>query len=185
MKLSYPAYVDKDLIMVVEDQGGLYRYSLNVSFQNKSLKQLLVILKNPSIAGSETSDPTANQIFKYAYANGYGQVTIANLFAYRSTDSKELKKVTNEKQPRNIIGIDNDDYIKRAAKTADDIIVAWGVYPQGFKKEYDERIKQILVDLKDYPLFYVHKLSQGQYPLHAQVWPNAPVRKDFRQDVTK
>lgn len=172
LKLPFPSFVLTRDIQVIEDP--VYRYSLSIPFYSNSTKTMLVILKNPSVAGVTVSDPTANQVCRFAHNTQFGKVVLVNLFAYRTTDSSELKKVAAARDIQHVIGLSNDDYIKAAVKMADRVIVAWGTPPNGFEKHYDDRIKSVK-NLLGPNRFYVNKLWRKKYPLHAQVWPKVKV----------
>lgn len=179
----YPEYVDLSSIKTTISADKKYRYDLHIGLKNRYDKHLLVILKNPSDATAEHSDHTANQIIKYAFQNNYGNVSILNLFAYRSKDSKVIIKLLYNDNVSEAIGPDNNMYIKKAAAIADDIIVAWGVPPAKVRERYDARVEEVLYYLSPYQLQYIKRLSQGEYPLHAQVWPNKTASKDYRKNV--
>jgi len=57
---------------------------------------------------------------RYAYDWGYGGYIMGNIFGYRSTDPRNLKKV---KDP---IGSDNDFWLKKLHEEASLTIGAWG-----------------------------------------------------------
>ena len=97
----------------------LYRYSL-VSIVGTEKKICLFICLNPSTADETRDDNTVRRCKSYAKQWGYGVFSIANIFAYRATNPKELYKAANP------IGLDNDRYIRESAECADLIVAAWG-----------------------------------------------------------
>ena len=95
-----------------------YRYSLLRKWSNKPL--LLFIMLNPSTADSNIDDPTIKKCIYFSKKWGFGGIMVGNLFAYRSTDPKKLKKVTNPE------GADNKRFIKKMVANASTVICAWG-----------------------------------------------------------
>ena len=96
-----------------------YRYSL-WRFWDQSRMHVLFICLNPSKADGRIDDPTLRRCMSFAQAWGFGGVTMANLFAYRATDPKELRRVPDP------IGPQNDLWLKRLAHGAKLIAAAWG-----------------------------------------------------------
>lgn len=48
---------------------------------------------NPSTADAEIDDPTITRCIGFAKSWGFGGLMVGNLWAYRATDPKELKKI--------------------------------------------------------------------------------------------
>ena len=82
--------------------------------------EVAFILLNPSMADSNTDDPTVKRCVGYAKNWGYGSLSIYNLFAYRATDPRDLKK---QGYP---IGDENDAILRDLGLSNIDIIAAWG-----------------------------------------------------------
>ena len=101
------------------DPNGGYRYLL-WRLWDDSLPSLGFILLNPSIADGERDDPTLNRCGGFARSWGFGRVSVANLFAWRSTDSRALRSAVDP------IGEGNDRYIKQLVSEADTVVAAWG-----------------------------------------------------------
>lgn len=72
------------------------------------------------MADSNTDDPTVKRCVGYAKNWGYGSLSIYNLFAYRATDPRDLKK---QGYP---IGDENDAILRDLGLSNIDIIAAWG-----------------------------------------------------------
>jgi hypothetical protein len=89
-------------------------------------RPLVVIGLNPSTADEHTDDPTIRKCVKFARAWGCGSLVMVNLFAWRSTDPKMLKSVSDP------IGENNDGVIlmatrdRRASVDEPMILCAWG-----------------------------------------------------------
>lgn len=133
---------------------GLYRYSLTRTW-DEALPTVTFCMLNPSVADAEQDDPTIRRCLGFARAWGCGSLAVVNLFAYRATYPRELRKV---KDP---VGPDNDAAILRHAGSGL-TVAAWGAQPfaQG-------RIRRVL-DLLHLAGARLHclKLTKGGYPWH-------------------
>ena len=97
----------------------VHRYGL-WRIWDKSLPKVLFIGLNPSTATETKNDPTIRRCMGYARDWGYGGYIMGNIFAFRSTDPKKLKKT---KDP---IGPENDHWLKKLQSEADLTVGAWG-----------------------------------------------------------
>jgi hypothetical protein len=112
---------------------------------------------NPSIADEVRNDPTVERCERRARAeSGCGGVEIINIFAFRSTDPKGMKIISDP------IGPDNDHHILEAAGTAYQVICAWGRHGQHLN-----RGKEVLGMLRKAGVkTYCLKINQDGYPAH-------------------
>ena len=69
-----------------------YRYRLWREW-NKTKPAVLFVMLNPSTADELVLDSTVSRCLSFAKEWGYGRLEVANLFALRATDPKELNKV--------------------------------------------------------------------------------------------
>ncbi|MBP2651701.1 MAG: hypothetical protein H6Q74_2526 [Firmicutes bacterium] len=183
MFYNYPSFVDVNKINEYQGNEGQYRYYLSIPFFNADTPNtLLIVLKNPSTADKIMADDTALQVCNYAYKQNFSKVILVNLFAYKATDSMELKNLCKLHGLNHIVGLENDKYIKQAIQEANKIIVAWGTPPKGFVTTYKTRIKKVHTLLKKHNLYYANKLSKKVYPLHAIIWNKTINLKDYRND---
>ena len=97
----------------------LYRYKL-WRIWDESKRPALFIGLNPSTADENIDDPTIRRCIDFAMQWGEGGLIMANLFAYRSTDPKELKGIADP------VGRDNDEYLVDAHRKAGITVLAWG-----------------------------------------------------------
>lgn len=98
---------------------GKYRYRL-WRIWNEANPLVMFIMLNPSTADSNLDDPTIRRCIGFAGSWGYGGLYVGNLFAYRSTDPKQLKSVID---PR---GKDNDYHLRQMVMKCSIVICAWG-----------------------------------------------------------
>jgi hypothetical protein len=79
-------------------------------------------MHNPSKADATESDRTIDKIIRFSKAWGYGGIYVGNLFPYRSTDPKELKRVGNDKA----LHADNWQYLREMAEECEIKMLAHG-----------------------------------------------------------
>jgi hypothetical protein len=100
---------------------GKYRYLLRRTWDHDRPRALYVML-NPSTADAEIDDATIRSCIRLAQGLAYGSFEVVNLYAFRTTDPRELQKASDP------IGPNNDAVIEAAAGRCDSIICAWGAY---------------------------------------------------------
>ncbi|MEM9551865.1 MAG: DUF1643 domain-containing protein [Pseudomonadota bacterium] len=98
-----------------------YRYSLTRVWDPGGDKVMFVML-NPSTATEVQNDPTVERCERRARTLGYGSFQVTNIFAWRDTDPRQMRKA---KDP---VGPANDDAILAGADWADRIVAAWGTH---------------------------------------------------------
>jgi hypothetical protein len=111
---------------------------------------------NPSTADEKALDPTCSKCVHYCREWGFGGYLMMNLFSFRATDPKDMKKA--EKQ--NIML--NDIRIARRASEAGIIILAWGNHGT-----FHGRANHVLHLLKPFSeKLHCLKLSKHGNPVH-------------------
>lgn len=105
----------------VFDASGRYRYLLTRT-TGPARPRLAFVLLNPSTADARRNDPTIRRCIGYAQRWGFGRLEIVNIFAYRTTYPRELLA---HHEP---VGRGNDAWIRRVARRADRVVVAWGAH---------------------------------------------------------
>lgn len=78
------------------------------------------VMLNPSTADEVKNDPTVSRCQVRAHQMGYGTLRVVNIFAFRSTNPKNLYEVDDP------IGPDNDLMILKGIVSAKMIVCAWG-----------------------------------------------------------
>lgn len=97
-----------------------YRYGLQRIWG--SGPELLYVMLNPSTATEERNDPTIERCQRRAVQLGFGAMRIANLFAFRATLPKDLRKAKDPKGP------ENADLLRRWSGAAEMTIAGWGTH---------------------------------------------------------
>ena len=101
------------------DGTGRYRYALWRAWDGDAPRVAFLML-NPSTADARRDDPTIRRCIGFARSWGFGSVEVVNLFAYRTPDPEVLRRAPDP------VGPENDRYLRRAARRAQRLIVAWG-----------------------------------------------------------
>ena len=145
---------------------GRYRYFLEVRIGEGPARTLTVILKNPSTASAERSDPTVGKVEAWARKNEYSRIRYVNLFALRSPYPEEL----NAHPYGVMVGRDNDAWIERSLQGADVVLAAWG-NPNGVAPEkYEKRIAQVSRLLEGACVRALGPPTKLGYPRHGLMW---------------
>lgn len=100
---------------------GQYRYTLDREWDAAGTLCVFVML-NPSTADGEQDDPTIRKCIGFAQRWGHGRLRVVNLFAWRATDPKEIKKVNYP------VGPENDAVIAAAIREANFVVAAYGAH---------------------------------------------------------
>lgn len=100
---------------------GQYRYLLtrDISMIGEAGKAVFVML-NPSTADATEDDPTIRRCRGFAESWGCSGLVVANLYALRSTDPRQLWKHDDP------VGPENDGILRGLAHKHTDIVCAWG-----------------------------------------------------------
>ena len=147
-------------------QYGRYRYFLEVRIADGLTRTLTVILKNPSTASAERSDPTVGKVEAWARRNEFCRVRYVNLFALRSPYPREL----NAHSYRVMVGRENNAWIERSLEGADVVLAAWG-NPNGVDpQKYDRRIAEVSRLLEGTCVRALGSPTRLGYPRHGLMW---------------
>jgi len=96
----------------------MYRYRLMRSWGPGP--RLGVIGLNPSTADETEDDHTIRRCISLAQRDGYGALTMLNLFAFRATDPKDLARARYPAGPANL------EHLLVACARCDRVVAAWG-----------------------------------------------------------
>ena len=129
-----------------------YRYKLWRIWEETKPKAMCVGL-NPSTADEFKSDPTITILTKMLNKLGYGGFYMTNLFAWVSSDPKDLLSC------RDPIG-DNDRTLVEVAALCDDVIVCWGSF-----SELENRIEETLAMFSHALCFGANQDGTPTHPL--------------------
>lgn len=107
-----------------------YRYRLWRTW-DESKPVLVFIMLNPSTAGEHADDPTVRRCIGFGERLGFGGIEVVNLFAWRATDPKKLKR--EKLVYGDIVGPENDRFINFAVMQPNATVVfAWGTHGQDY-----------------------------------------------------
>ncbi|MDA8965892.1 DUF1643 domain-containing protein, partial [Pseudomonadales bacterium] len=88
-----------------------YRYALWRTW-DKTEPYVLFLGLNPSTADETENDPTITRCIDFAKQLGFGGLCMANLFAFRATQPKDLK------QAKDPVGDANDKWLSKLHRDA-------------------------------------------------------------------
>jgi hypothetical protein len=142
------------------DLLGEYRYYLNRRWAPGGQTCTFVML-NPSTATEDQDDPTVAKCRRFSQQWGFNALTVANIFALRSTDPRNLYTHPDP------IGLNNDTWILKAAREASLVVVAWGNHGRLLNR--NDAVRRILFnsqDRLDVRCFRITKAGQPEHPLY-------------------
>ena len=142
---------------VLSDDGA-YRYALT-RWWDESAEPLCVIGLNPSTADAEQDDPTIRRCVGFAKAWGYGGIVMLNLFAYRATDPKVMRRAFDPVGPQN-------DATLCASTGGRDVLCAWGT--GGDYMARDRAVMDLLRAARSVTALGLTKDSHPRHPLYAR-----------------
>lgn len=131
----------------------LYRYELRRTWDTTTRPAMFVGM-NPSTADEVADDPTVRRCIRFARDWGYGELLMANLFAWRATDPKALPS----DRP---VGDANDEHLRRMATEAGIVVAAWGAIKM--PAEWAGRPRHVANLL---PAVHVLGLTKDGHPRH-------------------
>ena len=99
-----------------------YRYMLKrpADFLYPEKSTALFIMLNPSTADAAIDDPTIRRCRGFSKLWGCNGVIVANLYAFRATNPKELWTTDDP------IGPENDIWLSSLVREHGDVVCAWG-----------------------------------------------------------
>lgn len=157
---------------------GMYRYYLTRPPEDAFTDRgtALFVMLNPSTADAQLDDPTIRRCKGFAKTWGCNGVTIANLYALRATNPKELWSAVDP------VGPDNDMWLRSMLGEYETVVCAWGANAK--QDRVDWFVKQ-LNPLNTLMCLGVTKSGAPKHPLYIKnsqpliPWPNKkPVDHD-------
>lgn len=136
---------------------GQYRHWLKRprEINNPGKGTALFVMLNPSTADHSEDDPTIRRCRGFARDWDCNGLTVANLYALRSTDPKNLWA---HEDP---VGEMNDYWLKSIAKEHGDIVCAWG------SNAKSDRVRQFVESMKSIDVrMWCLGVTKSGMPLH-------------------
>ncbi len=117
------------------------------------------VMLNPSTATEAEDDPTIARCAARARAMGFGGIAIANLFAFRATDPRDLKRAGDP------LGAEADAALVQAVEGAALLVCGWGNH--GAHRGRDAQVAALL-RAAGHRLHHLGLTGQGQprHPLY-------------------
>ncbi|ERG68013.1 DUF1643 domain-containing protein [Exiguobacterium chiriqhucha] len=163
-------------VKAIVDETKQYRYQFSCEWGDGG-KIITFVMLNPSVGNQEQEDPTLKKCIAYAKKWGYDGLNVVNLFAYISTEPKELKKQIDP------VGPDNDRHVLEAIRNSEKVIVAWG---QSIRTAFVKtRIKETLELLNSVDTYTLELTVCGEFPKHPLFLRGDLVPKLFRPATKK
>lgn len=135
----------------------MYRYTLWREW-NSHLATVAFVMLNPSTADADNDDPTIRRCTNLARSWGYGSLEVVNLFAYRTSEPRQLRQALDP------IGPDNDRYLLDAADRAQMLIIAWGIH--GTILARDQAVLALLARRCNISYLRLTESGQPRHPLY-------------------
>lgn len=158
--------------VISDDQK--YRYTLYREWAEDPIfagvRVLNFCMLNPSTADGLQDDPTIRKCIGFAKLNGFNAIRVVNLFAWRSTDPRDLHR--REKWEYDIVGLHNDSYV-REIPPEEAVVAAWGA--QFHNKSFRIARVEQTIKLLNRPLLCLKKTASGQ-PWHPLYVPYGPLQ---------
>lgn len=141
---------------------GRYRYFLTRG--DETGPTYCFIGLNPSTADADIDDATVRKWAGFVKRLGGSGFVVANVFAYRATDPKELANTVDP------VGPLNARYVRRCVEDADIVVPCWGNQskaPKEVRHAFEQTLRQIRVAAKDKPVlcFGLTKSGDPKHPL--------------------
>lgn len=143
---------------------GQYRYRLERQCSGDG--QTTVVMVNPSTADATENDATIRKLMGFGNRYQWGRLVVGNLFAFRATDVRELKRVWDP------VGPANDGHLLDMLREADRVIVAWGPVskqPKHLRARY-RRIRE-MAHLVSRRLWSIGAPTKDGHPRHPLMLP--------------
>src|SRR5258708_8842927 len=139
-----------------------YRYVLRGQCSDavaETPRRIAWIGLNPSTADEVTLDQTLATVCRYSKKWGFSEVIMLNLFAFRATDPRNLKRAEDP------IGPDNDRHLLTEVSAAERVIACWGDHGRvsGRDREGSDLLRADAVALE---CLQTNNSGTPRHPLH-------------------
>ena len=142
----------------------VYRYALWRTWDT-SKPRMMVIGLNPSTADETLDDPTIRRCLGFARRDGYGGLSMLNLYGFRSTDPHLMVELSTRRVIPNAVGPENDRYLAAFAATSAIIVCAWGTF--GFVDDRAAHVCAMLTTLgATLSCFGTNREGRPRHPLY-------------------
>ena len=115
---------DGQVLPEFDGDGALFspcrRYRYLLWRRWSSAPPLVFVCLNPSTADEQNNDPTNRRTIGFARALGFGGMVMANLYAYRATQPKDLFRAMDP------VGADNDQILAALGNAGLTLVAGWG-----------------------------------------------------------
>lgn len=140
----------------VSDDGA-HRYLLGRSWDTP-YKTVTFVMLNPSTADALADDATIRRCVGFARRWGFNRLLVVNLYAFRSTDPRNLLSAPDPVGPK------NDATILEAVAVSHLVICAWGAHEA--VKRCPERVARVLRLLEPVEHVEALQLTRDGHPWH-------------------
>jgi len=135
-----------------------YRYMLTRIWDTSAPKAHFIML-NPSTATEVQNDPTVERCERRARALVFGAFRVTNIFAWRDTEPRNMRRAADP------VGPENDSAILQSCDWADQIICAWGAH--GEHKDRGHQVTRLLKSTgRDLHHLGLTKAGHPKHPLY-------------------
>lgn len=123
-------------------------------------KFLMVIGLNPSTADETKNDPTIRRCIAFAQRWGFGGLCMTNLFAYRATDPRDMRRCQHP------VGDENDYWLQKISSSpnAGMVLAAWGNH--GGHQNRSSHMLELVSEVADVHCLRVTGKGHPEHPLY-------------------
>lgn len=142
-------------------QCGLYRYHL-WRIWDDCLPVMVFVMQNPSTADAVDDDPTIRRCLGFARRDGFGGISVRNVFALRATDEREL--LTH----RDPVGCENAAHLLAARNVSlmTRLVVAWGARLGGKRLAHHYQTAEVCLRPQSPYCLGITKAGAPKHPLY-------------------
>ncbi len=140
---------------------GAYRYHL-WRVWDECRPCMVFVMQNPSTADATADDPTIRRCVGFAKREGYGGISVRNVFALRATDEREL---LTHPDP---FGPENEAHLLAARQVSmlTRLVVAWGERVGGKRLARHYTRAAVLLSMLSPYCLGTNKSGQPKHPLY-------------------